>query len=83
MARDVHDADGVTWACVQALAGLAQSAAKTAAAQVPGTEDCYYVVCTPSGGAQSVRLELPEAWETDLDDDAVLAAIATQRAQDA
>ena len=39
MARDVHDADGVTWACVQAFAGVAHSAAKTAA-QVPGTEDC-------------------------------------------
>jgi hypothetical protein len=65
------------------LAGLGHSAAKTAAAQVPGTEDGYYVVCTPSGGAQSVRLALPAQWETVLDDDALLAAIATQRAQDA
>jgi hypothetical protein len=65
MARDVHDADGVTWAGVQAFADLAHSAAKTAAAQVPG------------GGAQSVRLELPSTWETALDDDAVLVAIAT------
>jgi hypothetical protein len=82
MARDVQDADGVTWACVQALAGVAQSAATTAAAHVAGTEDCYYVVCTPSGGARSVRLQLPAAWETALDDDALLAAIAAQREQD-
>ncbi len=83
MARDVHDADGVTWACVQALTGLGHSAPKTAAAQVDGMEDHYYVVCTPSGGAQSVRLALPAQWETELDDDALLAAIAAQRAQDA
>ncbi len=82
MARDVQDSDGITWSCVQALAGLGQSAAKTAAAQVDGKEDHYDVVCTPSGGAQSVRLELPAAWETALDDDALLAAIAAQRVQD-
>jgi hypothetical protein len=29
-----------------------------------------------------VRLQLPAAWETALDDDALLAAIAAQREQD-
>ncbi len=82
MARDVQDADGVTWACVQAFAGVAQSAATTAAAHVAGTEDCYYVVCTPSGGARSVRNQLPAQWETAQDDDALQAANAAQREQD-
>lgn len=83
MAREVQDRDGITWTCVQALAEVSPTAAKTVAAHIAGTEDAYAVVCTPSGGARSVRLTLPAAWETALDDDALLAAIARQRAQDA
>ncbi len=83
MARDVQDADGVTWTCVQALAGVSPTAAKTVAAQLAGTDDAYAVVCTPSGGARSVRLALPVQWDTVLDDEALLAAIAAERAHDA
>ncbi len=83
MARDVQDVDGITWTCVQALAGVSPTAAKTVAAQLAGTDDAYAVVCTPSGGARSVRLALPTAWDTALDDEALLAAITAQRVQDA
>jgi hypothetical protein len=33
------------------------------------------VVCTPSGGARSVRLELPDGWEAGLSNDELLGAI--------
>ena len=83
MAREVQDVDGVTWTCVQALAGVSPTAAKTVAAQLAGADDAYAVVCTPSGGARSVRLALPAQWDTVLDDEALLAAIAAERVQDA
>jgi hypothetical protein len=33
-------------------------------------------VCTPSGGAQSVRVELPRGWEERVSDAELLDAIA-------
>jgi hypothetical protein len=33
------------------------------AARVDGEAHALQVVCTPSGGAQSVRIELPGDWE--------------------
>jgi len=82
VARDVRDADGVTWSCIQAFAGLSDGAEKTAAARVQGKRGTLHVVCTPSGGAQSVRLELPEDWETSLSNGELLQDIAAHlRAQ--
>jgi hypothetical protein len=75
MPREVTDADGVTWSCIQALAGLGNDPAKAAAARVDGTADRYRVVCTPSGKAHSVRVELPGGWEETCPDDEILAAI--------
>ena len=37
------------------------------------------VVCTPSGGEQSVRIELPKDWAETLSDDNLLKAIAKAR----
>ncbi len=75
MPRDVADADGVTWSCIQAFAGLGNAPAKMDAARVEGSADRLHVVCTPSGGARSVRIELPEGWEGDLPDSVIQAAI--------
>lgn len=33
------------------------------------------VVCTPTGGAKTVRLKLPVTWEEEMTDDALLDAI--------
>ena len=60
--REVRDEEGLTWSCLEALAD-------------PGDGNVA-VVCTPSGGAQSVRVELPPDWETGVDDAALLGAIA-------
>ena len=82
MPREVTDGDGVRWTCVQAYAGLAQSAGESGnadAARVDGEKDRFRVVCTPSGGAQTVELELPGDWEEGMDDEALLKDIEATR----
>lgn len=78
MERVISDRDGITWTCIQAFAGLSDQTEHPEAAQVKGQEDTYWVVCTPSGGAQSVRLKLPSDWETDYSDEALLNQIEAQ-----
>jgi len=80
MPRDVTDSEGITWSCIQAYAGLSENFENNEAAKVNGTNDTYHVVCTPSGGAQSVRLKLQGDWENDYSDDELLQAIQTQQA---
>jgi hypothetical protein len=82
MPREVKDADGVTWSCIQAFAGLGKDAEKTEAARVDGAGNRFHVVCTPSGGAKSVRVELPGNWEKGLSDEELLRAIHTQLEQE-
>jgi len=79
MQREVRDAEGTAWSCVQAYAGLSSDAEKDEAARLAGAGDRYHVVCTPSGGAMSVRLQLPGDWETELSDDDLLKAIEDAR----
>ncbi|MBM6578748.1 hypothetical protein ILT44_01040 [Microvirga sp. BT689] len=75
MSREVTDSEGIAWSCIQAFAGLGNDPEKTDAARVDGAEDHVHVVCTPSGGAKSVRLELPGDWEKTMSDDALLVAV--------
>ena len=79
MERDVTDADGITWSCIQAFTGLGNDPDKADAARVEGSGERFHVVCTPSGGARSVRLELPARWP-EMGEDELLAAI--RRAQE-
>lgn len=74
LGREVIDREGTTWNCVQAYAGLSEKTDNEDLAKVKG-EDTYWVVCTPSGGAQSVRVKLPEDWETACSDEEILEAI--------
>jgi hypothetical protein len=77
VAREVTDEEGTTWSMVQPFAGVSESRAATEAAARAATRAGHVaVVCTPSGGAQTVRTELPEGWEDDASDDDLLAAIA-------
>lgn len=76
MERVVNSQDGTTWTCIQAFTGLSDEPEHLEAAQVKGQEDAYWVVCTPSGGAQSVRLKLSGDWETAYSDEALLHEIA-------
>ena len=82
MQRDVTDEEQTTWSCVQAFSGTGDSAAARAAAErIAGEDGKVAVVCTPSGGAQSVRLELDPGWEESLPDEALVAAITDARAE--
>lgn len=77
--RDVQDSDNVTWTCVQALSGLSAQAAEEAAERIESDEGTVPVVCTPSGGEQSVRIELPRDWSDRMSDEDLLSAIAKAR----
>jgi hypothetical protein len=78
MPREITDTDGITWTCIQAFAGLGNGPAKTEAARVSGAADRFHVVCTPSGGSRSVRIELPSGWEEACDDEEIVAAIRSE-----
>ena len=77
--REVQDSENVTWSCVQALSGLTGEAGEEAAERVESEEGKVPVVCTPSGGEQSVRVELPKEWAEQMSDEDLLAAIAEVR----
>ena len=75
MPREITDHEGIVWTCIQAFAGLGNDAEKQQAALVEGARDRVHVACTPSGGAHSVRLELPADWESTLSDEDLAARI--------
>lgn len=77
--REVQDSDNLTWTCVQAFSGVSGEAAEKAVERVESAGRGVPVVCTPSGGAQSVRLELATGWDEKLADPDLLAAIAGAR----
>jgi hypothetical protein len=82
--RSVTDQDNTTWTCVQAYAGLnGETEASERAAEISSDEQGHVaVVCTPSGGAQSVRLALSPDWDEALPDRELLKAIAGQQQQE-
>lgn len=77
--REVQDDENTTWTCVQAFSGLTGQAAEEAAEKIESEEGTVPVVCTPSGGAQSVRLELARDWAEEMSDEALLKAIGKAR----
>lgn len=77
--REVQDSENVTWSCVQALSGLSGEAGEEAAERVESEDGTVPVVCTPSGGEQSVRVELAKGWEKQMSDEDLLATIAKAR----
>lgn len=79
MEREITDGNGISWKCVQAYSGLSDREENQDAAKVDGEEDAYWVVCTPSGGAKSVRLKLQGEWETSYSDEMLLKEIQAQQ----
>ena len=82
MTREVTDAEGMTWTCVQAYAGLSDEQENREAAQVKGGNNAYWVVCTPDGGAQSVRIQLEGEWEKSYSDEGLLEVLKAQQQSD-
>ncbi|WP_138503276.1 hypothetical protein [Nostoc sp. PA-18-2419] len=79
MEREIKDSDGITWTCIQAFSGLSDIAEAQDAAQVKDEPNTYWVVCTPSGGARSVRLKLKDKWQENYSDEELLQEIKTQQ----
>ena len=64
--------DKTLWSLAQAYAGLKEL--ETARPNAGQRDGLVWVVATPDGGAQSVRLHLPSNWE-ELDDAELLERI--------
>jgi hypothetical protein len=75
--REISDQDNTIWNCVQAYSGTdsKEMAEKVAELEANGT---VAVVCTPNGGAQSVRLQLAPDWLEALTDVQLLQKIQQQ-----
>ncbi|OON71172.1 hypothetical protein B0919_02050 [Hymenobacter sp. CRA2] len=73
--REVTDQHNTTWTCVQAYAAVDSAATAEAVEKSETAEGTVPVVCTPSGGAQTVRLELSKDWLDNLSDDELKRAI--------
>jgi hypothetical protein len=74
--REVTDKHNTTWTCVQAYAATDSTATEEAVKRSETDFGAVPVVCTPSGGAQTVRLELSKDWLDNLSDEELTAAIA-------
>lgn len=73
--REVTTPDKTRWSCVQAYAGLSTTSAEPETTPGTSPEGTVTVVCTPSGGAQTVRLELAADWQQALSDEELASAI--------
>ncbi|AHM59467.1 hypothetical protein D770_06020 [Flammeovirgaceae bacterium 311] len=73
--REVTDQAGTTWTCVQAFAGVKGENAEKAKEISENNHHQVPVVCTPRGGAQSVRLELATDWFDNFEDEDLILAI--------
>lgn len=77
--REVTDKENTRWTCVQAYAGMEGKISGKTEKLSENDEGEVPVICTPSGGAQSVRITLQKDWELLPDDE---LATAIQHAQD-
>lgn len=73
--REVRDSEGTTWTCVQAYAGLGGKASEEATEIVESEDKTVPVVCTPDGGAKTVRLQLSKNWMMGLPEEELLEKI--------
>ena len=76
--REVTDNRNTRWSCVQAFAGTNGDAAKEAIQRTENSKGEVEVICTPSGGAQTVRLRLDQQWAESVSDEALVSAIEKQ-----
>jgi hypothetical protein len=74
-ARQVKDQNNLEWNCVQAFTGTNGEAAEKAAQITEENNSTVNVVCTPSGGAQTVRLKLHPDWIEKISDEELVALI--------
>jgi hypothetical protein len=76
--RVVQDEQTTEWSCVEAVALLGDTHEHDADSS-DGQGRQVAIVCTPRGGAQSVRLKVRASWLSDLSDEDLLEAITNAR----
>lgn len=76
--REIIDKEGTTWTCVQAFSGPGSEGMEKAVEKLTADDNHVPVVCTPSGGAQSTRLQLPRNWIKELSDEKLLQELSRQ-----
>jgi hypothetical protein len=77
--REIQDRESITWTCVQAYSSMTSGEDNEEAATVNGADGKVKVVCTPTGGAQTVRLELPRDWVEKLSDEELTGEIQKEQ----
>lgn len=75
--REVTDKENTRWTCVQAYGGMQGKLSEKATELATDDQGKVTVICTPSGGARTVRLELEENWIDEKTDNELLDAIAS------
>ena len=73
--REITGKENIKWTCVQAYAGLDGKLSEETLELSENNDGTVTVVCTPSGGAQTVRLHLSRDWEQQLSDEDLAAQI--------
>jgi len=73
--REVTDKENTRWTCVQAFTMTDENTSEKAAEVAENEDGKVTVVCTPAGGAKTVRLQLAETWKDEVNDEALLEAI--------
>lgn len=66
--REVQDKENIRWSCVEALGAVSEGLTSDRNGNVT-------VVCTPSGGAQTVRIKLASDWFESATDQQLLTQI--------
>jgi hypothetical protein len=72
--REVQDQNNTKWVCVEALSGISDNSSEVADKIQDGNGNVP-VVCTPSGGAQTVRIKVRSDWTDSLSDEDLLNEI--------
>jgi hypothetical protein len=77
--KEVTDEDKTIWVCVQAFSGTDGEAAKEAIKLSEENAESVIVVCTPSGGSASVRLQLSKDWDEEMKEEEIIACIHREK----
>ncbi|GEO09139.1 hypothetical protein [Segetibacter aerophilus] len=75
--REITDSENTRWTCVQAFSMSNKEASEKAEAITETEQGKVTVVCTPTGGAKTVRLELDANWEEQMTDEHLSKAITS------
>jgi hypothetical protein len=76
--REVQDQNNTKWVCVEAMSGLTDNSSEVAD-KIQDKNGNVPVVCTPSGGAQTIRINVSSDWNNALSDEELMSEIAKRQ----